>query len=405
MAGIAALLAALGLVGLPRTSAAVERAPRDLLARAAASSAVPYTGTAVTFGSLGLPDLPRLGRLTALLGSSTRTRVLWAGPTRHRVDELLATGERGTYVDGDAVTLWDYGDAELASGTAPRGARLPHPEDLLPPALVRGLVAGVDAAELTATAQPLDGRRVAGRPASGLRITADDPRGTLAHADVWVDDASGLPTQVALVDRAGVTALLSRFDHLSLAAPDPAALTPPAAPGAERRDVREDLVTAVDDVAPYDLPDTLAGYPALRERLSADVEADLRDPNRRRFGPLPAGASPGVGVYGSGLTRLVVLPLPRDVGRSALDVARASGGVALVDGGAAEAMEAAGGDAVLLAAGAVRLVMVRVPGGRDDRSYVIAGDVEPQVLGEAVSQLVADTPQWQRAVGPGRGNR
>ncbi len=393
VAGVAALLAAVGLVGFPRTSAALDDTPAELLVRAAASQDVPHTGTAVSFGSLGLPDLSRLGRLTALLGSTTRTRVQWAGPSEHRVDELLATGERSTYVDGDAVTVWDYGKGELRSGEKVLGARLPRPEDLLPPSLLRGLVAGVDAAETAAAAEPLGGARVAGRPASGLRIASSDARGTLAHADVWVDDASGLPTEVALVDRAGVTALLSRFDHLRLEAPVPAALVPPAAPGAERKDSRDDLVTIADDVAPYDLPDTLAGHPALRaSRDGAEGRGGTDDPYRR-WGALEDGASPGVAVYGSGLTRLAVLPLPDDVGKRAVDVARTSGGIDLETGGA---VEAADGEAVLLAAGAVRMVMVRVPVGRYDRSYVLAGDVDPEVLGDAVVQLVDDPPPWQR---------
>lgn len=390
VAGVAALLTATGLVGFPRTSAALDETPAELLARAAASQDVPHTGTAVSFGSLGLPDLPRLGRLTALLGSTTRTRVQWAGPAEHRVDELLATGERSTYVDGDAVTVWDYGKGELRRGETVRGARLPRPEDLLPPSLLRGLVAGTGAEEMVAAAEPLGGARVAGRPASGLRIASGDPRGTLAHADVWVDDESGMATEVTLVDRAGVTALLSRFDHLRLEPPDPAALVPPAAPGAERRDTRDDLATIADDFAPYDLPDTLAGYPGLRAPID---DADGRDDPYRRWGALEDGASPGVAVYGSGLTRLAVLPLPGDVGKRAVDVARTSGGIDLDTGGA---VEAAGGEAVLLAAGAVRMVMVRVPVGRFDRSYVVAGDVDPRVLGDAVTQLVDDPPPWQR---------
>lgn len=394
VAGLAALLSAVALVGLPRLSQAQALSPAQLLEAAAASTDVGYTATAVSFGSLGLPDLPRLGALTALLGSNTRTRVVWAGPDRHRVDELLVGGERDTYVDGGRTTVWDYGDARLTEGATDDRARLPRPEDLLPPQVLRGLVAGVPDGDLARDARPLGTRREAGRQAQGLRVVSQDPRSTLAHADVWVDEASGLPTRVDLVDTAGTTALLTRFDSLEVAAPDPAALQPPSAPGAERREARDDVVTVSDDFAPWDLPRTLAGYPALRAPLGDDAMVGRQ---RYRDTDLHApGDSPGVQVYGSGLTRLAVQPLDPRTGGRAVRVARASGGVEMD----AEGTLPPGGDAVLLSAGAVRLAMVRSRStGPDDgfvRSYLLAGDVDPAVLDAAVAQLLADPPDFQR---------
>lgn len=394
VAGLAALLSAVALVGLPRLSAAQTLSPAQLLQTAAASTDVGYTATAVSFGSLGLPDLPRLGALTALLGSNTRTRVMWAAPDRHRVDELLVGGERDTYVDGGRTTVWDYGEGRLTDGATADRARLPRPEDLLPPQVLRGLVAGVSERDLARDARPLGTRRVAGRQARGLRLVSGDERSTLAHADVWVDEASGLPTRVDLVDTAGTTALLTRFDSLEVADPDPAALRPPSAPGAERREARDDVVTVSDDFAPWDLPRTLAGYPALRPPLGDDAMVGRQ--GYRGTAPLVPGDSPGVQVYGAGLTRLAVLPLDPRVGAQAVRVARASGGVEMD----AQGTLPPGGDAVLLAAGAVRLAMVRSPSTDPDdrfvRSYLLAGDVDPAVLDAAVAELVADPPRWQR---------
>lgn len=398
VAGVAALLSAVALVGLPRLSAAAAPGPARLLEAAAASSDVAYTATAVSFGSLGLPDLPRLGALTALLGSNTRTRVVWAAPDRHRVDELLAGGERGTYVDGARTTVWSYENDRITegdAGTAGTGtARLPRPEDLLPPQVLRGLVAGLPRGALAREARPLGARRVAGRPAQGLRLPSTDARSTLAHADVWFDEASGLPTRVDLVDTAGTTALLTRFDALDVAAPDPGALRPPAAPGAERRQARDDVVAGSDDFAPWALPRTLAGYPALRAPLGDDAMAGRQ--RYRGVRDLSAGDSPGAQVYGSGLTRLAVLPLDPRVGAQAVRVARASGGVEMD----ADGTLPSGGDAVLLSAGAVRLAMVRSrstdPQDRFLRSYLLAGDVDPAVLDAAVAALLADPPRWQR---------
>lgn len=393
VAGLAALLSAIGLVGLPRVSSAAPASPAQLLERAAASTDVAYTATAVSFGSLGLPDLPRLGSLTALLGSNTRTRVAWAAPGRHRVDELLAGGERGTYVLGDQVTTWSYEADRLTTGTALDRARLPRPEDLLPPQVARGLLAGLPDGDLARDAEPLGTRRVAGRVAQGLRVTSTDARSTLAHADVWVDQASGLPSEVSLVDTAGTTALLTRFDSLDLGAPDPAVLLPPDAPGAERRQARDDVVTVADDFAPWRMPATLAGYPALRAPLGA---GDLGERRYRGFPPLSPGDSVGVQVYGSGLTRVAVLPLDPSTGSDAVRVFRASGGVEMDARGTLPP----GGDAVLLAAGAVRLAMVRSrstdPSDDAVRSYLLAGDVAPAVLDAAAAELVADPPPWQR---------
>ncbi|MBC3762054.1 hypothetical protein ACUN7V_12645 [Quadrisphaera oryzae] len=148
-----ALLVTAALVGRPAWSAAgsgEQEAVTEVLARAASSASVSFSGTATSSGALGLPDLPRLGDVAALVGESTRTRTWWAGEQTWRTDVLTATGERGEYATGGQLTGWDYERDALTVGAPLSGARLPRASDLLPPALARSLLAGATA---EATAQ------------------------------------------------------------------------------------------------------------------------------------------------------------------------------------------------------------------------------------------------------------
>src|SRR4249919_1751796 len=60
--------------------------PAQLLAQARHSTRVAHSGLAESRGNLGLPDLPRLGEVAALLGGTTRARVWWRSPRHFRVD-------------------------------------------------------------------------------------------------------------------------------------------------------------------------------------------------------------------------------------------------------------------------------------------------------------------------------
>ena len=50
---------------------------RALITQARASTDVGFVGLAEARGTLGLPDLPRLGDVAALLGGTTRAREWW----------------------------------------------------------------------------------------------------------------------------------------------------------------------------------------------------------------------------------------------------------------------------------------------------------------------------------------
>ena len=155
------------LVALPGLVAAVPARDRavpaeELLGRVLASGRVAYQGYAEARAGLGLPDVPRAGRVVALLGETTRMRAFVAGPETWRVDELTPIGERDLYAGDGGTLLWDSGErrAVVTDGEPP--VRFARPADLLPPELGRRVAAaaGLQAAlRHLATASPTAARR------------------------------------------------------------------------------------------------------------------------------------------------------------------------------------------------------------------------------------------------------
>lgn len=334
---------------------AARPAPAELVALALASTDVAHEGIAQTRGSLGLPDLPRLGGVPDLLGSTTKTRVWWSSPQSWRVDLLSASGEVDTYGSGTDLVQWDFEDRELTFVVGSDGARLPRADDLLPPQAVRWILTALGPDD---ELSPLADRWVAGRSAAGVRVVPADERSTVARVDLWIDVDSGLPVEAHVVGMDGRDALESRFLQLDVTAPDPAVLRPPD-PSGVRRDwtSTQDLAAAVDLNAPWRLPDALAGLPASRTVLQ------------------------GTATYGAGLVRFAVLPLPPDLAGDTLDAAVTAGAVAL---------DVAGGDAVLVTSTVLNAVVAR--GADRDHAYVLAGFVTPETLETAARELLADPP-------------
>lgn len=368
-----AVLVTTALVGRPAWSAAggeEREGVTEVLSRAAASASVPFTGTATSSGALGLPDLPRLGDVAALVGESTRTRTWWAGEQSWRTDVLTATGERGQYASGGRLTGWDYERDALTVGAPLSGARLPRAADLLPPALARALLAGPGGVEAAASgAEDLGDRVVAGRLADGVRLrptTTQRDFSTVDHADLWVDRASGLPLAVDVVDVVGGPVIAAAFDAVSLGAPDPAALAVPDPPGARVRSAEVDVAAGAATAAPWVLPEQLAGLAALQD-------------------PRTTGAV----AYGTGLLRLAVVSLPADQGRQALRAAEAAGASPL-DGVATDGARTALVRAQALTAA---VVVVDGRGRRDGRAYLVSGAVQPELLSRAAAQLVTEPPE------------
>jgi hypothetical protein len=341
-------------------------APRQVLARAQHSADVQYEGLAESTGSLGLPDLPRLGGVAALLGETTRTRVWWRSPTAWRVDRVTATGESGTYAVDGGVQTWDFESGSVRREVETTPVRLPRVYDLAPPLAARRALAGATRRD-SVTALP--SRRVAGRATDGIRLLPADRHSTIGHVDVYVDRRTGLPLSLVVVPRGtDVAAVRSTFVEIALTSPAADTVTPKVPPFGRIRTIRTaDLAAAVDRFAPFALPAQLAGL-------------------RRTPGLLGSGG--GTATYGTGLARLVVLPLWPRLGRSASAAASAGGGAPLDVG--------PGGQAVLVGTPLLNAVVVRSDeGDRRSRSYLVAGTVIPSRLQDAARQLLDDPPPFR----------
>jgi len=331
-------------------------APRTLIARALASGRVAHEGVAQARGSLGLPDLPRLDEAPALLGETTRMRVWWSSSSAWRVDTITANGETGTYGLGSDTVVWDFEESELTTIVGADGVRLPRAEDLLPPQVARRVLDWVGADDRV---EVLPDKWVAGRTAAGVRAVSADPRSTIGHVDTWLDPKSGLPLEVHVVNTDGRDALVSTYLDVDLRDPAAEVLVPPAPSGVDRDwTSTPDIAAAIDERAPWLLPETLTGLPVSRS------------------------VAEGTATYGLGMVRFTVLPLPPQL---ADDVLRSS-----VAAGAA-AFEVTGGDAALVRSNVLNGLVVRA----DDRqhAYVLAGFVTPKTLETAAAELLADPPR------------
>jgi hypothetical protein len=343
-----------------------DRTPREIVAEARESATVPHEGYAETTGALGLPDLPRLGEVAALLGGTTHARVWWRSTTAWRVDQVTATGESDTYAWRGALHTWDYEGRRLRTILSESPVRLPRVDDLLPPQAARRILAGVTRDDRLT---PLPAKRVAGRSADGVRIVPVATDSTVGRVDLYVDSASGLPLSLQLYPRGSShAALSSRFLDVRLVRPDSGILTPriPATLPIEPVTV-PDFAAAVDVFAPFELPARLGTSARSRDLLSVG----------------------GTATYGAGLARFVVLPLTPELGRSALAAATDGGGLALT---------VRGGDAVLIETPLLNAVIAQghpeqEPSvDRRGRSYLVAGLVDADTLTTAVTALFANPP-------------
>ena len=226
----------------------------SVLARMQASWSRPYAGYAESTGSLALPSTDQLFDVTTLLSSRTQVRVWWQSDNR-----VVATAPE-----------------------APGTVRLPTATDTLPPPLAARMLGAATGAEVTSVPP----RRVAGRPAVGVRFQPADPLTSIGYVDAWADEASGIPVLVEVFARTGETAAMSStFLDFTDTAPAQAdlAFTPP--PGVRvRAGQRYDLVRDVVRSAGARPPATLLGFD--------------------RSTPAP-GLEP-IGEYGQGVTQLVL---------------------------------------------------------------------------------------------------
>ncbi len=266
-----------------RPVADADVSPTALLERVVQARDRAYSGYVEAQGALDLPVTSRFTDIGALVGERTRLRVWWRSADAWRVDKLLVAGETDLVHDATSTTEWDYEDGSARRGADP-AIRLPRTADLLPPALGDRLLDDVDTADLSR----LRPRRVAGRDALGLRLSPGAPQSSIDHVDLWADRASGVPLRVEVYDEArdATPVLLTQFRSFDPATPRAATtvFTPP--PGVETTfDSVLDIADAANQYAPFLAPASVAG-------LTRSPAADR-----------------AVGVYGTGVTQLISIPL------------------------------------------------------------------------------------------------
>ena len=371
------------LCAIPAVIAALPVPPSSvsapaLRARILASAGVPYQGYAESTVNLGLPELPDLHNVSLLLDGTTDQYVWYRSPAYWRADDVTGTGESDTYADGGVTYLWNYGTNLLTQVTGAEPVRLPRAADLLPPALARRLL---DTAGRADRISRLPDRRIAGVDAAGLRLVPTGPGTTVGSVEIWADPASGLPVQVQITGRGtagqpGQAVLLSTFLELSRTQPDLNAVIPHPAPNVGLTTTR---LPDVDGV------------------LNGDGDGDNDgDPFPSQLGGLRhvalTGSPPGVAIYGSGLSRFVLLPLPKGVGTDALNSAIQAGAdsVALpgTTGGQAGTQAA-----VLIRTPLLSVLMVRA--GFHHAVFLFTGAVTPAVLESAAGDLVTDLSHFR----------
>lgn len=349
-AGTALLCGLPALIGAwPVPAAALSAA--QLRARILASAAVPYQGYAESSAGLGLPSLPDVGDVTALLDGTT-DQYAWYRSARHwRAAVLTTAGETDTYQAGPLGTFeWAYSSDTLTQIFGSQPIRLPRAADLLPPALAQRLVSYAGPGTQAST---LPAERIGGIDAAGLRLTPAGSTSTISAVDVWADPRTGLPVEVKVFGRASAAPLLvTRFLDVSLTRPAVADVQPAVGPEAAYASLGEPDVTRI-----------LRG-------IGPPLPASLGGASRVPGSP----GLPGIAAYGSGYARFAVIPLPGRTGLSVLQAATSAG--------------------VSIQLGSVPAVVIQTPlltvlvaQPASAPVYLLTGTVTPAVLERAASQL------------------
>jgi hypothetical protein len=273
--------------------------------------------------------------------------VWWRSADDWRVDRLLDTGEVDLFHHGRSTTQWDYETSAARVGPDPK-IHLPRDPDLLPPALARLALAGAGGSELSR----IGARRVAGHDTLGLRLRPNDPRTTVDHVDVWVEPDTGLVLAVEVYTGGPVPVVSSAFSSVSTALPS-ASVTRfhPALGLPQTFDPVLDLADAAEQYAPLSPPARVAG-----------LERTTRQ-------------SGGVGTYGTGVTRILVVPLQQRDATVLRDQLRHSGARRVPAGR-------------LLRAGPIGVLLTASPRGFLFE-WLITGTVTDATLARAAHDLAA----------------
>jgi hypothetical protein len=357
-----ALLCALPAViaALPVPAQSISAA--TLRARIMASASVPYQGYDESTVNLGLPELPDFSDLTTLFDGSVDQYVWYRSPASWRAAVITGTGENDTYQVGQSTYLWNYGHDVLTRVIGAEPVRLPRAPDLLAPALARRLLAIASPAD---TLSRLPSRRIAGVDAAGLRLAPAEPATTIGAIDIWADPATGLPLDVEVTGRgAAKPVLATTLLQVTERSPSAATVLPDPAPGV--------LVTSTA------LPnvDRVLGGDGDGDRDGTPFPAQLAGLGRI---PIPGGLN-AVAAYGAGLSRLVLVALPRGTGSEQLNAAVKAG---------AGTVSLPGGKAVLIRTPLLNVLMVHAGFRRE--TYLLTGAVTPALLESAGASLQAGT--------------
>ncbi len=339
--GVPAVVRALP-VGAAASSAA------QVLAGIRAAEQHPYSGRVEMTGNLDLPVTSHFTDIGELLGERTSLRVWWRGPDEWRVDKLLVAGEDDLVRDGGLTTRWRYEGSRVVRSVDPE-VRLPRSADLLPTTLAARVVEDADRASVSR----IGALRIAGVAAPGVRIVPGDARSSVGHVDLWADPRSGVVLRVE-VYAAGDSApsFTTAFTSFSADAPASARtrFVPPAGADVSFDNVL-DIADAANQYAPFEPPSRVAGL----ARAAT-----------------PHGA---VGVYGSGLTRLLAIPLRHHDAETLRDQVRRSAGATRTDAG------------VSLEVGPLGVLVAE----HQEGSWLVTGLVTQETLVEAAADLTAGT--------------
>ncbi|HET6153549.1 MAG TPA: hypothetical protein VFE15_11360 [Marmoricola sp.] len=257
-------------------------ATSTILDRIKASGSHGYSGTVDLAGNVKLPVASRFTDIGPLLGGRTTLRVWWRDRSEWRVDKLLIAGETDLFHEGTRTTQWEY-EAAKATVSEDPAIRLPRSEDLIPPVLAARLLKDAGADEVRRLAP----RRVAGVSAVGVEVRPRSSKSSIGRLDLWADPETGIVLRADLY-AVGSTqpAFSTAFTSFTSKTPS-STVTRFAAPTSVpvRFESVLDIADAANQYAPVIPPKTVAG---LRRTGSA------------------AGA---VGVYGTGLVQVLVVPL------------------------------------------------------------------------------------------------
>lgn len=258
-----------------------DASPGQLVSRVRASQSHGWSGYVETRGTIQLPSVDRFDSVGALFGEELRLRAWWRDDQSWRVDRLFTTGETDIARQGHGLVEWSFEQNEADLSHDPE-IRLPRTADLVPPQVGARVLRGAAPGSITR----LPARRVAGRDTLGLRVRPSR-RSSIERADLWVDSDTGVPLQVELFavgERVPSFATTFRSFDATRPGLDTVTIDPPAGVDRTFDDVL-DIADAANQFAPFVPPTTVAGLARSDSSLGA------------------------VGIYGTGLVQLVVVPL------------------------------------------------------------------------------------------------